>query len=138
MVGGARAVDMARAATLSGRSDNDAAPRAGRLGLALHGGAIGLTLLVCLALPRSGQDVLLVPLTPHAAAGRLAGAGLPPLAVMGRGPLAGSLIVRSARVLPLWPLLRSGILPFAVPLMACGREPAARAAPSLPIRGSHG
>ncbi|WP_298197347.1 hypothetical protein [Novosphingobium sp.] len=96
--------------------------RPARLGGILHAGVLLATLLVCLVLPRNGQGVLLVPLAPRPATVLPRDIGWTGLALLGRGPLPGSLLVRPAGPVPLLALLRQGVVPIAVPLAVCGRD----------------
>ena len=107
----------------------------------LHAGLIALTLLVCLVLPRAGQGVLLVPLAAGAPGLLLHRSDLGEPAVLGRGPLPGSWLIRPSGPLPLWGLLHDGILPLAVPLALCGQDtapPVPTPADHIEPRGTHG
>lgn len=81
----------------------------------------GLVLLACLLTPRAGADVLLIPLAPASDARSLADLRELRLALAGRGRIAGSWLVRATPgAVPVWPLLRRGLVPIAVPSMLCG------------------
>lgn len=64
--------------------------------------------------------MLLVPL----GSGERMGAAMltmPDARVLGRGWFEGSVVMRSGQRLPLWALLRQGILPIGVPMALCGQ-----------------
>ena len=93
-----------------------------RLGPGLHLALVAVVLLACVFAPRPGKALLLVPLGGSPAQ---AEAG-DPAAIMrgwtltGRGRIAGTWLVRSTGPVPVWTLLRRGILPLAVPDALCG------------------
>lgn len=80
----------------------------------------GVAFAAALVLPRPGQALLLVPLHGGAALG---GAMQESRAfrLVAPGRIAGSVVVRSDGTVPVVRLLMRGILPFAVPIAACGR-----------------
>jgi len=95
------------------------APASSGAALALHGALACAVLLGCLALPRPGAAVLLLPLDRQPATARigwLARAGMTP---SGLGPVPGSLIVHSSSGVPIAALLRHALLPLAVPARLC-------------------
>lgn len=93
-----------------------------RIGPGLHLALVALVLLACVFAPRPGKALLLVPLggsLAQAEAGDPA-ATIRGWALTGRGRMAGTWLVRSAGPVPVWALLRRGILPLAVPDALCG------------------
>jgi hypothetical protein len=94
----------------------------GMKGAAFHIAIGMLVLLVCLCSPRPGSAVLLVSLWPgHHGPG--VDDGMPTgMALLGRGRFLGALVVRPQGDVPVWALLRHGILPLAVPVTLCGQS----------------
>lgn len=77
---------------------------------------LGLAVLVtCLAAPRAGGAVLLLPLTAHAVTPG------PDMAVLRAGMVPGSMLVRPRAPLRLGALLRQGVLPLGAPDWLCGQ-----------------
>jgi hypothetical protein len=91
-----------------------------RWAAALQAGLAVFVLALCVALPRPGAQVLLVPLWPGARApAAIIGPG-GDLRLLGPGRPAGSLLVLGGHGLPLWLLLRHGLVPLGVPAVLCG------------------
>lgn len=121
-------------ARLSNPSTATAAPDRPRVAVTatvLHMGLILLVLAACLVAPRPGTDLLLIRLGP-AAPLAWRGPAFSSLALLGRGPLPGSLVARPSSPTPLWPLLARGILPLAVPRDSCGATPPRQASHPSP------
>jgi hypothetical protein len=87
--------------------------------LLLHGAICAAALGICLAYPAAGRDVLLVPIRGAAASHVLRSQDSGSFALFGGGLIPGSLHVRFAHSPALLPLLRSGVLPIAVPTFLC-------------------
>lgn len=76
-----------------------------------------------MAYPAAGRDVLLVPVNGAPASHILGSQDSGSFALMGNGAIPGSLRVRFVRSPELLPLLRSGVLPIAVPNLQCSTGP---------------
>lgn len=95
-----------------------------RFGAGLHLALAALVLLACVFAPRPGRSVLLVPLGGSLARAEAEGpSGITRgWSLIGRGRIAGTWLVRSVGPVPVWTLLRRGILPLAVPDALCGAD----------------
>jgi hypothetical protein len=92
----------------------------------LHLVLVGLTLALCVFLPRQGAAVLLVPVGGNAlSAIRASERG--ELRLIGPGRIAGTLVVVPAGEMSVVPFLKSGLIPIAAPAFLCSpRRPPAR------------
>ena len=79
-------------------------------------GLVAAALLGSVLMPRPGGAVLLIPLL-KGSVGRV-DAG--PVAVLHAGWLRGSMLVRVKGPVPVWGLLRRGVLPLGTPGFSCG------------------
>jgi hypothetical protein len=86
-----------------------------RCAVPAQAGLVVLVLALCLAAPRAGGAVLLVPVATHAVAID------PGMTVLRAGTIPGSVLVRLRGPLPLAGLLRRGVLPLGAPDWLCGR-----------------
>jgi hypothetical protein len=86
-------------------------------------------LAACLALPRPGGAVLLIPLFAPSTASAVHAAGGGRIGVLRSGWIPGSLLVRIDGDVPAWAFLRAGVLPLGAPALFC-----ASAEPTTPWR----
>lgn len=94
------------------------APSPSRASLALQLGVV-LGSALCLAGPPARGAMLLVPTTGEAARALVPLAVDQDAALVGSGPLPGSMVVAGERVRLLRPMLRAGVLVFAAPPAGC-------------------
>lgn len=73
-----------------------------------------LALCACLFSPRAGAQLLLVPVWGSVPVG-----GWPGVALVGRGRIAGTLVVQAAGAVPVWQMLGRGVVPLSVPEVLC-------------------
>lgn len=76
-------------------------------------------LAACLALPRPGGAVLLIPLFAPSTASAVHAAEGGRMAVLRSGWMRGSLLVRIDGNVPVWAFLRAGVLPLGAPGLFC-------------------
>lgn len=82
--------------------------------------AIGLAL--CLLMPRSGGAILLWPVGTRQAGALAAFAPGQHVAVLRGGFLSRGLLVRADGAVPVWRLLRMGVVPIGAPAFLCRAE----------------
>lgn len=100
------------------RSPDFAVPLPARAGLRLHLALAAVALLTSVFLPRPGEGVLLIPLGREQSGAFGAGWTL-----SDRGRIGGTWLVHPSGPVPVWALLRHGIVPLAVPESLCGARP---------------
>lgn len=123
----------ARASNPSTETGATDRPQVAATATVVHIGLILLVLAACLVAPRPGTDLLLIRLG-HSTPLAWRGPAFSGLALLGRGPLPGSLVARPSSSAPLWPLLARGILPLGVPRGSCGDTPPHQPSNSSPRR----
>ena len=92
--------------------------------LALAQLCLGLAIFaVCMGMPRACGAVLLIPVIPHSVATLIHHAGGHGIKVLRSGGIAGSVLVRIDREVPIIALLRAGVVPVGAPALLCSTTP---------------
>ncbi len=89
-------------------------------------GMVGLLLAGMAVMPPAKGDILLLPIRPMAAQGLAREAVAAGAMLVGRGPVAGALIVRGERSRLAQALMPQGILPLAAGDRLCGNKETSR------------